>query len=239
MSLESNKGTEIIGEIEKMIMEEKIHILENTLSDTISFFSMVLALGAIIAAILIGLFSWWLNNNFNKKINKLVESETKVSNDLLAVQKIKKETDQQVVEVTEMYQSINSSKKQIDLITNNQKAIKAKIDFLQEEIKLERYKQDFRYLIYEIEKKVDAITQEELARFYIDELEGSPEEQFKFTKKYYDDAKKNFEELIEDEYEIGEFLLAQEDDVISLSDSILSEYDDAKGFLEELNNIKK
>ena len=235
MSLEET----ILEKTEKLILEQQVNNLENTLSDTISFFSMALAIGAVFFTILIVLTSWWLNHLFSKKLAKVEVIEQNVSNNLKKINNISKEIDLKYESIKTLHDFVQSEKDKTDGIIENHEFYKINLEYLEEKNKIQEYNLKFYQLIDEVENKIRNITDEELARYYTDEFEGTPEEQFNYDKSYYDEAKNDFKENFNKKYDLMEFIQDKDANYETPSSNILSNLEEANGFLEKLIDIKK
>ncbi|MCQ6275763.1 hypothetical protein JMM81_12435 [Bacillus sp. V3B] len=239
MSVLSNHEQKILNKVETLLLEQQVSNLENTLSDTISFFSMVLALGAILFAVLIVVASWWLNRLFNKKLIQVEVAEQNATNNLLELQQIKDDVNQKYERINEMHEFVKSKKGKIEEIIEDHENLEKWIMFLEEKINILDNGQKFLILIDEVERKLKTITKSDIENFYVDEFEGPPESQFESSKKYYTEAKNKFLTMQKKTYMIEDFVLDNEMEYEPLSGEIISEFEEAKGFLEELNKIKK
>ncbi|HDX9613664.1 TPA: hypothetical protein ROY01_004800 [Bacillus toyonensis] len=237
-----NQNEQILDQVKKMMLEQQVSELGNSLSNTISFFSMVLAIGAIFFAVLIVVISWWLNRLFNEKLKNVEVIETRVKSDLREIKQIKRENDKKFSESQDMYNDIQNSKQKLDIMLEENKRFRIWNEYLEEKIKIVEKRADFMELAHEIEEKIKKVTRDDIVKFYTDLAEGEPEEQFNFQMNYYLEAREAFLSLNNNSYECYDFeedKNQDEDTVAFPSDEIRHNYAEAKGFLEELNQILK
>lgn len=240
MNNDVNQNEQILEQVKKMMLEQQVSELGNSLSSTISFFSMVLAAGAIVFAIIIAGVSWWFNRLFSEKLKKVEEIERNVKNELLEVKQIRQNTDTKYSEIKEIYSSIQNSKHKLDKVIKENLTLKTWNEYLQEKIEMAENNIKFMKLVLEIEDKLKKVTQNDIVKFYTDKKEGNPQKQFELDKKYYLDAKKAVEYLDNIEYEFFDFMGDKESGTVSsLSEEISYHYADADEFLKVLNELLK
>ncbi|MHA4196216.1 hypothetical protein [Bacillus cereus] len=235
-----NQNEQILEQVKKMMLEQQVSELGNSLSNTISFFSMTLAAGAIVFAIVIAILSWVWNRVFNEKSKKVEDMEINVNNELVEVKRIKRETDKKFIEIKDMYNEIQNLKQKLETTIEENQSLKLWNDYLEERINIAENNRKFMELIYEIENKLRQVTQNNIMKFYTDKQEGNPQAQFNYHKRFYLDAKKDVVNLNNIEYSYFDFKEdIDEGEEFFRSSDILGYYAEAEGFLNELNEILK
>ncbi|RKD25971.1 hypothetical protein BEP19_03335 [Ammoniphilus oxalaticus] len=94
---------QILEKIENLLLEQQVHTLENTLSDTISFFSTWTAMAGVFLAALLVIAGWIMKRVFDKKLTQV----TNISSDITGKFEVLKDVEQKVNSKFNTIQEIN------------------------------------------------------------------------------------------------------------------------------------
>lgn len=197
---------EIKDDLQNWMLEQQLTNLENTLSDTISFFSTTFAIVGIAVAILLVFSGWWLNKLFNVKLEKVQESSGLVSEHKTDIENIEKE-------VTKKFNSIVNLEGLLQEATDKLQDQEEINNFLEVENNYLKERCEFILTLIKFQRVI--IKSEECLSIIDDNLVknskwGSkfedPLDEYKSNKGSYVGAKSIFDHYVDSEYQLVDYL---------------------------------
>ncbi|RID87071.1 hypothetical protein D1953_07070 [Peribacillus asahii] len=193
-------------EMQNWMLEQQLTNMENTLSDTISFFSTTFAIVGIGVTILLVFAGWWLNRLFNTKLEKVQEFSNSVSENKTDIEKIEKELIKRLGHIKELE---NSLREETGKLTNQEEInsfLEKENNYLKEQVEFTLTLTRFQSVILRIEEHLTKINESMIESSEWGSESETPVEDFEWQKKDYLEAKAIYEHFNDTEYHLADYL---------------------------------
>ncbi|MBY0122173.1 hypothetical protein [Bacillus sp. S/N-304-OC-R1] len=197
---------EIKEQMQNWILEQQLSNTENTLSDTIAFFSTTFAVVGIAVAILLVFAAWWMNKLFDSKLEKVREYSEATIKDKNEVESIKSEISNKLDNIKHLEESLQ---KAIEKLTHQKEIsdfLEQENNYLKEQIELTLTLTRFQNIILKTENLLSKVNDDVVEKSQWASAFEDPLDQFMWEESSYSDAKNIYDHFINAEYKLNEYL---------------------------------
>lgn len=221
------------------LLEMQISNLENTLSDTISFFSVTFGLIGLGVAILLVIAGWIMNKIFNNKlqsVNQLSEEiKTKkddIDSTVRNIEKVKDSND-------ELNRSLKYSEKKYTQIEEIQKYLINSNEVQEVYSIVSTEVQIGLYCIFEIENSLPFISEEMIEASEFKKGPGEIKSDFQYSLDEYKEQKEGLLNLMKTSFDIYDYIEEKENDKDIKGPKDSSYYTEIQGYVHTINEFHK
>ena len=194
------------SEMETWLLEQKIHNLEQTLSDTISFFSASITMAGVILAVVLVIVGWIMKKVFDNKLMEVQKYALNTSNKFDDILELDNKINSKYKEINEVDEYFKRSKKEWESIKEINDYQSKEIEYLKEQVESDRTITKLNLLVPKIDKLLEEISEDDVEQYdWGDDIDGTAEE-YKAQKSYYSGRREVFEHFNKTNYEFIDYL---------------------------------
>lgn len=226
---------QVLDQVKNMMLEQQVNNLENSLSNTISFFSIVLA----IAAVLIGLIGWWMNKTFSNKLDEVRKVSADVERKSENINELEKKVLDKSEYIDRLYDSIKEWEHYKKETNENIEGMKLWSEMLEEALSIQIEVNEFKRIEDRVDELEKSITQNQIDGFPWEDTQMSTNENFKYHKSYYTEAQDAIKKVkLRKALDLKEFVSDLDPGYEKVSSELFDFLADAKEYMELLIKIK-
>jgi len=229
--IEKEQIDKLKTDIENILLQQDINTLENSLSNVIMFFQLVLG----VAAILLIIVGWWMSRIFANKLDEVKDNAKMVDDKLKKVQQSEDEILNKSKEINILHESISNWKDFKQNTREDVEGLRSYIRMLEEALLVDYEVNTFRDFEHTINETEPRITEDMISTYF-----GDSEDSYEYESKknYYLEAKEHVERVnFRSKLDYRQFVIDEDEAYEKLSNELKDDCDDAKDFLELLLNI--
>ena len=208
--MNGNQQEEIINtvksEMETWLLEQKITNLEQTLSDTISFFSASITMAGVILAVVLVIVGWILKKVFDNKLTEVKDYSVNTSNKYDQILLLENSINAKYEDIKDIDRDLKLSKKEWENIKEINDYHFKEIEYLKEQIESNRCITKLTFLVSKIDNLLGEISDEDVQQYDWGDNIDDPEAKFKSQKRYYSDEREIYVFFEENNYDFVDYL---------------------------------
>lgn len=221
--------------LEKIILENRIDILENNLSSTISLFGTI---GTIVALILVALV-FWLNQTVNNKLEQIKKINEDIDESEKRISALDEQVENKKIQVVQVYDELKHIKgisenviRMEELEQINSAMFKFFILTEQNYFMANKYISESSKLITVINENKD-----KLDKYFNDDREGTPEVQYQHFLNQFELEKQKFKERDYSNFIFDDFILSYNEQIRDKDWEAIFEYVSTEYDTNELEGV--
>lgn len=239
--MNKNNETQIIEIKEQMqnwILEQQLSNTENTLSNTIAFFSTTFAVVGIAVAILLVFAAWWMNKLFDSKLEKIREYSEATIKDKNDVEGIKSEISNKFDNIKHLEESLQKATVKLTLQEEISDFLEKENNYLKEQIELTLTLTRFQDIILKTENLLIKINDDVVEKSQWARAFENPLDKFIWEQSSYSDSKGIYDHFINAKYKFNDYLGdVDEGEQGNRLEELKGELKNAQDFYEVLKSI--